>query len=212
MTRDPWDQLLARALVRPLVRTPITPNQMTAVTVVVSFLGAGLLATGDPTLADWGALAFVVGRFLDHFDGELARQKKMTSRLGYYLDYAAGAASYALLFLCIGVGLRNGALGGLAVALGGLGMAAAVVSLVLNLRIDELRARLASGSVKDAVGYPALAGFELEDGIYLLAPVTWLGLLTPFFAAASLGAALYCLWSLARLLGLRRAAPAAAGK
>jgi phosphatidylglycerophosphate synthase len=212
MTRDPWDQRIARALVEPLARTPITPNQMTAASALVCLLGAGLLAAGDPTLADWGAGLFVLGRFLDHFDGELARRKGMTSRLGYYLDYGAGGASYALLFLCIGVGLRDGALGGWAPGLGALGAAASAISLFLNLRIDRRRAELAPGPGKDAVGYPAFAGFELEDGIYLLAPVTWLGFLAPFFVAASVGAAAYCLWTSARLLRLGRPAMPAAGE
>ena len=56
-----------------------------------------------------------------------------------------------------------------------------------------------------AVGYPYYAGFELEDGIYLIAPVTWLGLLTPFFLAAGVAAAIYFLWTLATLSRLRPA-------
>ena len=55
----------------------------------------------------------------------------------------------------------------------------------------------------DAVGYPGLAGFELEDGIYLLAPITWLGWLTPFLVAAGIGVAVYCLWTLGRVLATR---------
>ena len=56
----------------------------------------------------------------------------------------------------------------------------------------------------DAHGYPAFAGIELEDGIYLLAPITWLGMLMPFFVAATVGATVYFLWSLWTLLRLRR--------
>ncbi|MCH7487357.1 MAG: hypothetical protein IIC04_10260, partial [Proteobacteria bacterium] len=76
---------------------------------------------------------------------------------------------------------------------GGAGAAAAVASMFLNLEID----RRGDG---EAVGYPGFAGFELEDGIYLLAPITWAGFLLPFFVAAGTGAVLYCLWTLASLL------------
>lgn len=199
MKNPPWDQRIARVLVRPLVRTPLTPNQLTIFTLIVALSGAGLLATGDPIHANWGAGLFVLARFLDHFDGELARQKNMKSRLGYYLDYVSGALSYAALFLCMGIGLRASSLGDWAVALGAAGAAAAIVSMFLNLGIDKAE-KLTDG---DAVGYPGFAGFELEDGIYLIAPIAWAGFLMPFFAAAGVGAAIYCLWTLWMLVRTR---------
>ncbi len=197
----PWDQRIARVAVKPLVRTAVTPNHVTLVTLLLAIAGAALLAVGDQHAANWGAGAFVLARFLDHFDGELARQKGMASRFGYYFDYATGGLSYGALFLCIGIGLRHGALGGWALALGLAGTVSAVVSMFVNVQIDKHQG---GDGDRDAVGYPAFAGFELEDGIYLLAPITWLGFLTPFFTAAGVGAMVYCLWSLWTLIGLRR--------
>ena len=79
MKNPPWDQRIARVLVKPLVKSPVTPNQLTVFTLIVALAGAGLLATGDSVQANWGVGLFVLARFLDHFDGELARQKKMTT-------------------------------------------------------------------------------------------------------------------------------------
>ena len=73
MYKPPYDQRIARLLVRPLAATPITPNQITALTLALALGGAWLLAQGDARGADWGAGLFVLARFLDHFDGELAR-------------------------------------------------------------------------------------------------------------------------------------------
>jgi len=137
MSAPPWDQRIARVLVGPLVRTPVTPNQMTALSAAVAIAGAVLFAFGDPVLAHWGAGVFVLGRFLDHFDGELARQKNMRSRLGYYLDYIAGAASYVALFVCLGIGFSSTVLGQWTFVLGLIGAASATISMVLNLRIDR---------------------------------------------------------------------------
>ena len=69
----------------------------------------------------------------------------------------------------------------------------------LNLAIDRVEER----SDGDSVGYPGFAGFELEDGIYLLAPITWFGYLLPFFATASIGAGVYFLWTALTLFRLR---------
>ncbi len=200
MKNPPWDQRIARVMVRPLIKSPVTPNHVSIFTLIVALVGAGLLATGNPVHANWGAGLFVLARFLDHFDGELARQKQMKSKLGYYLDYVVGAISYAALFFCLGVGFRDSDLGMWAVALGAGGAGAAIVSMFTNLGIDKAGGGDETG---DAVGYPGFAGFELEDGIYLLAPVTWLGFLYPFFAAAGIGATIYCAWTCVTLLRLK---------
>ena len=199
---EPWDQRIARRAVRPLVATPVTPNQLTIATLVIALAGAGLLATGDPVLANWGAGLFVLSRFADHFDGELARQKQMSSRLGYYLDYACGGLSYGALFAALGFGFRDGMLGEWSIVLGLAGTASALVSMFTNLGIDTASDAI-DADAGEAGGYPAFAGFELEDGIYLLAPVTWLGWLEPFFVAAGTGAAVSCLWTCITLVRLR---------
>ena len=204
MKSPPWDHRLARVLVKPLVKSPVTPNQLTIFTLMIALGGAGLLATGDAADANWGTGLFVLARFMDHFDGELARQKQMTSRLGYYLDYISGALSYGALFLCLGIGFMHSGLGNWALALGLAGTASAVISMFTNLGIDQ-QLDLENDADHDAVGYPGFAGFELEDGIYLIAPITWFGYLQPFFVLAGIGAAIYCLWTCWTLLRLRRA-------
>ena len=198
MTTLPWDQRLARLLVKPLARTPITPNQSTAITLLLALLASGLFATGEPVAQHWGAGLFVLARFFDHFDGELARLTGRSSKVGYYFDYVAGAISYAALFFGIGVGLAHGPLQEWAIVLGCAGCAAALISMPLNLGIDNVSHK------EHAVGYPSFGGFELEDGIYLIAPITWLGFLTEFFVLAGTGAAMYCLWTLWRFLRTRR--------
>lgn len=203
MTGPPWDQRLARIFVRPLSATPITPNQLTVLTLLMAWAGAGLFATGDPVHADWGAGLFVLARFLDHLDGELARLKGMTSKLGYYLDYASGGLGHGALYVGIGIGLAGGDLGPWALVLGATGGASSMLAMGINLAIDAERGH---GDEGDAVGYPGFLGFELEDGMYLLAPLTWFGFLVPFFVLAALGAAVYLLWSVYSLLRARREA------
>ncbi len=178
----PWDQRLARQCVKVIASTSITPNQITLLTLTLAVAGAGLLATGDATHANWGAGIFVLARFMDHFDGELARLTGNTSRLGYYLDYTAGALSYCALFIGAGIGLRHGWLGGWALGLGCAAAAAAIIAMPLNMAIDSM------AGTDSAVGYPSVAGFELEDGIYLVAPITWLGFLEAFLVLAGIGA------------------------
>ena len=183
---------------KPLAHTPVTPNQITVLTIIIAWTGAWLLSTGDSDDANLGAGLFVLARFLDHFDGELARLTGRSSRLGYYLDYLAGALSYAAMFAGIGLGLAHSSLGTWALALGVAGSLCAILAMPMNLSIDSLSGR------EDAVGYPQFAGFELEDGIYLLAPITWLGWLQPFFVLAGIGACVYLAWTLRSMLSAGR--------
>ena len=74
-----------------------------------------------------------------------------------------------------------------------MGALAALVGAVFNIAVDR---SMGNDETGDAIGYPGFAGFELEDGIYLLAPITWLGFFEPFFFAATIGAAVYGLWTL----------------
>lgn len=201
MDKPPFDQRLARVLVRPLIPTGLTPNQMTTITVVFAFAGAALIAIGRAPHIHWGAGLFALARFLDHFDGELARQTGRTSRFGYYYDYVAGASSYAALFIGLGIAFRDGWLGGWSVVLGAVGAVSAFGSMVMSLDIDR---RAGQGTAN----YPGFAGFELEDGIYLIAPIVWLGWAEPFFVGAGIGAGLYGLWTLVNFAMVRHRAGA----
>ncbi|MGY8961056.1 MAG: CDP-alcohol phosphatidyltransferase family protein, partial [Alphaproteobacteria bacterium] len=51
----PWDQRLARFLMKPLTRTAITPNQITAISLLCGVAGGVMLGMGG-VLAGWGAL------------------------------------------------------------------------------------------------------------------------------------------------------------
>lgn len=196
--KPPYDQRIAAVLVRPLVNSAVTPNHVSLLCLALALYGAWLIS--QPGAQTWGAGLFVLSRFLDHFDGELARQSGRTSKLGYYLDYLVGGLSFAALFFAMGWAFRNEDLGYWSIALGGGGAACAIFAMFTNLGIDKQSGADETG---DAVGYPGLAGFELEDGIYLLWPVAWLGYLYPFFVAAGIGAMVYLSWTCFSLLKAR---------
>lgn len=197
MARTPWDQRLARLLVRPLVGTPVGPNHITTLSLALGLGAASLYATGETTAANWAAVLFVLARFIDHADGELARLTGKTSRFGYYYDYAVGGVSSAALFAGLGVGLSDGVLGRWALATGLVAGLCALLATGLGVGVDSRRGG-------EAGGYPALGGFELEDGIYLIAPITWLGGLPAFLVLGGLGQVVFCAWMLVRFVRAER--------
>ncbi len=105
----------------------------------------------------------MLARFLDHADGKLARLTGKTSRFGHYYDFAAGALSSAALFIGIGVGLRRGIVGEWSLAAGIAAGSCALIAMGLGLGVEARQSPNGGGY------YPAFGGFELEDGIYLVA-------------------------------------------
>ena len=196
----PWDQRLAHAVVRPLVATPITPNQITTMGLAIGLLAALLYAQGSWAV-HLGAACFILSFWLDHVDGELARMTGRASPFGHYYDLAAGGCVLVAVFVGIGIGTSNGALGTWSLGLGAAAGAASAAIFVLRL---ELQRRAGNAAVRQ----PSLLGFELEDLLYLLGPITWFGLLQPFLLLAGIGAplfALFVLWECRQLLAGRPA-------
>lgn len=84
------DRFLNRTLSGPItrlaVRWPVTPNQVTVLSLLAGLLGAWLLAHAAAAVTLGGLLLFQLSVVLDHVDGEIARLKFQSSRLGKWLD------------------------------------------------------------------------------------------------------------------------------
>ncbi len=189
MTGGFWDQRLAKILVKPLVATPVHPNHLTGLSFVTGLTAAMMFALGGPQLVNWAAGVFMFAVFLDHTDGELARLAGKTSAFGHRFDSAVNASNYTMLFISIGIAQSAGEMGNGALALG---FAAGLSNpVILFLRINTEGRHGAK-----SVAHPHYAGFEIEDIIYLIGPITWMGGLKYFFLVYGFGTFGYLLWTL----------------
>jgi len=99
-----FERKISLAVTRCLVRTDITPNQMTAVSVAIGLLGALFFLSSIPAYQLTGALLFLLHSILDGCDGEIARLKYLESRLGGILDFWGDNVVHSAVFVCIGLG------------------------------------------------------------------------------------------------------------
>lgn len=189
----PYDQRLARLLIRPFARTPLTPNMVTGISFALGLASAFTFALAIETMAGWAALLFMLAVLTDHMDGELARMSGRTSTIGHHLDYVVGTLNYAALFIGLGVGLSQGPWGGAALALG-------LTVGVANPVICALRMLMDSRYGADAVEHPTAGGFEIEDFIYLIGPIAWLGWIEYFFLVYGLGTFGYLVFTIVSFL------------
>lgn len=181
-----FDARLARWAVRPLARTPVTPNMLTLVGLVAGLLAGWLFSRGDAASANWGGAVFIFAAWMDHADGEHARATGQTSTFGHYFDHVGAMTTYIAMFVGMGIGLREG-MGDGSIALGI--VAGVAVAATFSVRMwSEVR----HGA--DSVRQTVRGGFEIEDLLYIVGPIAWLGLQAPFVIAAGGGAPLFLAW------------------
>ena len=180
------DQRIAKFAVRGLAKMPVTPNLVTGASILLGFLAAVLFAQGG-LMIHWGASVFVVVVWMDHVDGELARKTGTTSEFGHYFDHAAAMLNYVMMFVGAGFGLGVGIFGtsGLWLSIG----AGVSVAAIMSVRIygeERFGRSFANQTVR--------GGFEIEDVLYVVAPITWFGFIDYFILLAGVGAPLFLLY------------------
>ena len=199
MATKPWDAQLAYQIILPLQHSWVTPNHLTTVRLLTGLSAATALAIGNATGNVIGAGLFVLSNFLDHTDGELARVSGKSSKFGHVYDLASDAIIHVLFFVGIGYGLRDSQLGIWALLMGII--SGLSVACIFHLR-NDLEQRLG----KEATKQPKLAGFEIEDILYLFPIVIILNSLVPFLTAAIIGAPAFALWVIWQEHSLSRSA------
>ena len=173
--------------VKPLVKTPITPNQITTVRLITGVSAALFFAVGEDSFTTMGAGVFILSLLLDRADGVLARLTGKMSISGHKYDLIADAVSNALAFIGIGVGLRHSQLGDLAIPLGFVaGLAVTTVFfLVMNA---ETRKGNRVAELKSS------AGFDLDDAMLLVPVAMMLDFCNELIIAAAFGASVFAIF------------------
>jgi phosphatidylglycerophosphate synthase len=95
------DRTVSIALSRLLIRTPVTPNGITALSLVVGLVGAALLASPGYWVALPGAALLLACCVLDGCDGELARLKLRSTPFGARFDVIADNIVHLAIFVAI---------------------------------------------------------------------------------------------------------------
>jgi hypothetical protein len=133
--------VLARYWARPTavwgtwlaLRMGLSANQVTLLSLGANLLGAACIGTGIRGLFVGGVGLLLVGFWLDHVDGQVARWRGTASLDGVYLDYLLHHTSNLSLGFALGFGLM---LGHGAIAWTGAGFAIACGWTLLSLHND----------------------------------------------------------------------------
>jgi phosphatidylglycerophosphate synthase len=203
ISHNTWIHRIVRVGVRPLVLSPVTPNHLTTMRMATGIGAACAFAVGTPAAEMTGAGALTASLLLDRADGELARQSGRTSEAGHRYDLIADGLSNGAVFVGIGLGLLDSALGLWAMVLGAATGAAALFSEFLLFRLDTL-------GVQRSAQLGGWWGFDPDDGMFLVPLAVLLGFSLHLLIAASVGATVAAMVFL--FLLCRRNAPGAAAQ
>jgi phosphatidylglycerophosphate synthase len=201
-----------------LLRLPVTPNQVTAVSLAAGLAGAACFARGDRLTALAGAVLLIVCYILDNCDGDIARAKKLSSRFGHFFDSIADWLVDAAFFVSLGYGASVAFQGALWLWLGLATAAGATISYGLELRHDLASRRAieagAAAASPDAADVQGLPTNRKEAAVYIFRElfradfcflvlilaamdVTWI-----LLPAGAIGAQVY--WMTSLFVGWRR--------
>ena len=132
-----------------LVRSRITPNQITLFAAALGLVGCALMATGRYFWVVLGLALEHTQSVLDGCDGELARVRFQQSKLGAWLDTFVDDVLNVSMTAAAGVGLWRAGAGGWAL---GVGLSSAAMLVLSNLIImRDMRRQKATGDLMDMV-------------------------------------------------------------
>jgi len=195
-----WSHLLVRPLARPLIRLGVTPNQITAIHLIVGLATVGAIAWGSPAADIFAGFAWLLACLLDRLDGEVARIGNMCTPGGHNFDCFVDTTLSSLYFLALGVGLRDAPqpFGWIAV---GCGLIACVSQLTLSQVAEAFDSQSDDGKI-----LASRWGFDADDALYLLGPLLWFPVDVRLGATvlAAFGTGGFLLLFLRRLAGLKR--------
>ncbi|MEW6774828.1 MAG: CDP-alcohol phosphatidyltransferase family protein, partial [Bdellovibrionota bacterium] len=129
-----FNRPVGRYLSKVLVHTPVTPNQVTILAMIVGLAAAWAFSQGTPQGALWGALIFQLSAIIDCVDGDIARAVFKETKIGKWLDLAADQVVHISLFAAIAVGVQRAGLAAPVEILGTSVVLGALASFAVVLR------------------------------------------------------------------------------
>lgn len=190
----------SRWITRLLVRTPVTPNQVSLASLAIGLAAIWCFWHATPAGAFLGVLLYTLASIVDHSDGEIARLTFQESRFGAHLDWTIDTIIQAGIVL--GIGVSAG--GAFMEAVGAVAAAGIILSAIFARSLPrEIEVGPAGGGVLEHIAK--------RDLFYLVllafAVLRWVAPSLVFLVAVVVAAGSHMYWvgCLARIRRTRRA-------
>ena len=178
----PWDQRIAEIISKPFIFFNIHPNIVTIIGILLGLIAGCLYSIGDIFYAQMASIIFFFAACFDHVDGEVARKLNKKSLFGHYLDHIGVCITYIALF--IGLGFYSDKNFNLGLNYGDI--SALCVFMIMTIRFYLERVK--GGR---AIHQNNILGFEHEDIIYIVIPITFINKIPEFLFFSYIGTPLF---------------------
>lgn len=191
-------RFISRQFTAIFLKTSITPNQITFISLLVGLTAAFCFFWGGYQAGIVGSILLLVSAWVDCADGEIARLKFMATEWGAKLDIIADNIVHCLLFLSIGMGLFHSTgepvfkYLGMFAASGSLAAFMLLSKTVLRKKAEATDKASTAFLKKDRVGQLAN-----RDFVYFIFALALFGRLDAFIFFAAIGSnffAAYLAW------------------
>ncbi len=122
-----------------LVKTPVTPNQVTITSLVIGIVAAVFFSHGAHTYTIIAGVLYFISTVFDQCDGEVARFKHMESDFGRFFDIIVDSIVNAAIVIGITIAIYKTNGSGLTIVAGLLAMMGIVISLLLTTYFSSER-------------------------------------------------------------------------
>ena len=119
-----------------LAKLPVHANRITAVSLLAGVASGVCMMQGERTWGIIGGVLLVICYVLDNCDGEIARLKNQTSRLGMHFDTFVDAAVHTFFFTALGIGVRETTGEDAWLWLGWIAAAGSAINYVISIIVD----------------------------------------------------------------------------
>ena len=194
MSHNTWIHKASRiVIVKPLLSTKVTPNQLTSARLISGLIAACLLGFESSEAKDLGALIFVLAMLLDRADGDLARLSGQTSEFGHTFDLISDAICNSLIFVGLGVGLRSGEFGVMAIPMGLVAGLAVILILFFVFKVEKQDG-------PRAAEFRGWNGVDVDDAVIAVPILIWLGAAEKLLIAAAFGAPFFAIFFICKFM------------
>jgi len=178
----PWDQRIAEIISKLFIFFNIHPNIVTIIGILLGLTVGYFYSIGDIFYAKIASIIFFFAACFDHVDGEVARKLNKTSVFGHYLDHIGVCITYIALFIGLGLYADKNF---------NLGLNYGYISALCIFIIMTIRFYLERIMGGEAIEQRNILGFEHEDIIYIVIPVTFLNKIDIFLFYSFIGTPIF---------------------
>ena len=185
-------RFISRQLTRVLLKTSLTPNQITFLSLLIGLGSAWCFYQGTFFSGITGALLLLVSAWVDCTDGEIARLKFMETSWGARFDIYCDNIVHFSVFFSIGMGLFFATGNSLYILYGGLAVfGSLVVFMILSGSIMKKKQAAGQGKTSETNLTDQLAN---RDFIYFLLVMACIERLDIFILLTAVGSNIFAIY------------------